>query len=79
MVEPQARPAQVGYRRDASWWPNPDTGAPKRIHRDRGDGFAACSSRIMLNTDTPTVVAEVAPSALCRRCFGATSHREEQG
>lgn len=63
-------PTPVGYRRDTSWHRNPNWSAPKRVHKDRGNGFAACSTMIMLVTEKPVHISDLPhDDSLCRRCF----------
>lgn len=61
---------EVGYRRDASAYNRPSWSGAKRVHRDRGDAIADCSSTIVLNTDVPVdLLALPHDDGLCRRCF----------
>lgn len=53
--------------RDASWYSHPNVTAPKVVHVDNGDEFAACDSGVLLGTPTWEDAAEVPRRIRCRR------------
>lgn len=62
------------FERDASWWPNPDTRKPKRVHQSNGHGVAICSDRIHLiapGDENPT------ESRKCKRCLAYMKARKD--